>query len=122
MERTPNHHDAEIVLKLYDLRREAVLRQHRAQMIKDFWPRSSAELLDILKNDHPLNTCYRHVSTYWDMVYSMARLGTVHPDVLMEMSGEGMFLYARIEPYLADLRAATNPRTFRNTEWAATQT
>jgi hypothetical protein len=122
MERAPNHHDADLVLKLYDLRREVVMRQHRALFIKEFWPRSAQDVLDVIRLDHPLNTAYRQVTTYWEMAYAFCRHGALHSDLLLESSAEGMFIFARFEPYLAELRGATNPRTLRNTEWIGTQT
>jgi hypothetical protein len=122
MERAPDHHDAELVLRLYDLRRETVIRENRARLIRDLWPRRAEDLLDVLKSEHPLNTAYRQVTTYWEMAYSFARHGALHADVLLDSAGEGLFVYARIEPFLAELRTATNPRTLSNTEWVATQT
>lgn len=122
MERTPNHHDAELVLRLYDLRREPVMRTNRAQLLKEFWPQNTAECVDVLRPDHPLNVAYRQVTTYWEMAYMFCKHGTLSPDMLLESSAEGMFLYARIEPHLAEVRAAGNPRNFRNTEWIATET
>lgn len=122
MDRAPNHHDAELVLQLYDLRREAVMREHRALFIRDFWPRRAEDVLDVVRTEHPLNVAYRQVTTYWEMAYVLCRHGTLHPDLLLESSAEGLFIYARVEPYLAELRGATNPRTLRSTEWIATQT
>jgi hypothetical protein len=122
MDRTPNHHDAELVLRLYDLRREPVMREHRALFIREFWPRRADDVLDVVRGEHPLNVAYRQVTTYWEMAYVLCRHGTLHPEMLLESSGEGLFIYARIEPYIAELRAATNPRTLRSTEWIATQT
>jgi hypothetical protein len=122
MERTPNHHDAELVLRLYDLRREPVMREHRSLFLREFWPQNAAECVDVLRSDHPLNVAYRQVTTYWEMAYMFCRHGTLHPDMLLESSAEGMFLYARIEPHLNEVRTAGNPRNFRNTEWIATQT
>jgi hypothetical protein len=122
MERTPTHHDAELVLRLYDLRREPVMREHRALILKEFWPQTSAECVDVLRSDHPFNIAYRQVTTYWEMAFMFCKHGTLHPDMLLESSAEGMFLYARIEPYLNEVRTAGNPRNFRNTEWIATET
>jgi hypothetical protein len=122
MEKTPNHHDAELVLRLYELRREPVMRENRSLFLREFWPRNAAECIDVLRTDHPLNTAYRQVTTYWEMAYMLCKHGTLSADMLLESSAEGMFLYARIEPYLAELRAAGNPRNLRNTEWIATQT
>ena len=122
MERIPDHHDAELVLRLYDLRREAVLREHRALLAKELWPRTAQDMVAIASYDHPLNVAYRQVTTYWEMAYVFCRHGALNAELLLESSAEGLFLYARIEPYLTELRAATSPRTLRSTEWIATQT
>jgi hypothetical protein len=56
------------------------------------------------------------------MVYSMARHGIVHADFLVENNTEGLFLFARVEPYLERIRQTSSPRSFRNAEWVATNT
>jgi hypothetical protein len=53
------------------------------------------------------------------MVYSMVRHAIVHPGFWLENNGEGMFLYVKVEPFLAQLRAAGQPTAFRNAEWVA---
>jgi hypothetical protein len=113
----PDHHDADLVLKLYDLRREPVMRESRNAINSKFWPRNAEEAIAVTANDHPLNTAFRQTTGYWEMVYGMARHGIVHPDFLVENNGEGLFLFARIEPYLAAVRQAVSPRAFRNAEW-----
>ena len=120
LKEAPDHHDADLVIKLYDLRREPVMRESRNIMNREFWPRSPEDLLAVLKAEHPLNRPYRQTTTYWEMVYGMARHGIVHADFLAENSGEGLFLYARVEPYLAPLRQVSGPRAFRNAEWITT--
>jgi hypothetical protein len=120
LKEAPDHHDADLVLKIYDLRREPVMRESRTAVNSKFWPRSAEEAIAITANDHPLNVAFRQTSGYWEMVYGMARHGIVHPDFLVENNGEGLFLFARVEPYLAAFRAASSPRSFRNAEWVAT--
>ncbi|MBK8248970.1 MAG: hypothetical protein IPK85_16455 [Gemmatimonadetes bacterium] len=115
----PDHHDADLVLKLYEMRREAVMRASRASINADFWPKSWEDVQAVTKQDHPLNAAWRQVGTYWEMVYGMAKHGVVHPDFMMESCGEGIFLFARIEPYLAQIREI-NPFAFRNAEWVVT--
>jgi hypothetical protein len=119
---SPDHLDAELVLKIYDLRRESVMRESRDAINRDYWPRTADEALEVLRPDHPLNRAFRQTSTYWEMVYGMARHGIVHADFLAENNGEGLLLFVRIEPHLAQLRAASSPRAFRNAEWIATNT
>ena len=116
----PDHHDAELVLRLYELRREAVMRESRHAIIRTFWPASLDELLAVTKPDHPLNAAFRQVGSYWEMAYGMAKHGVIHTDFLLESGGEGLFLFARVEPHLAGYRAAVSPRAFANAEWVAT--
>lgn len=116
----PDHHDAELVLRLYDLRREAVMRESRRHITAEFWPASLEEVLSITKPDHTRNAAYRQVLGYWEMAYGMARHGIVNPDYLAEFAGEGLFLFAKVQPWLAELRAASFPMAFRNIEWLAT--
>lgn len=113
----PDHHDAELVLKVYDLRREAVMRESRNSINSKFWPKSQEEALAVLQQNHPFNAAFRQTSTYWEMVYSMARHGVVHTDFLVENNGEGLLLFARVEPYLEAIRQASSPRAFQNAEW-----
>lgn len=122
MDRTPTHHDAELVLRLYELRREPVMRENRDKFLRGFWPKDETEAVAVIALDHPLNVAYRQVTTYWEMAYALCKHGTLSPELLLDSSGEGLFAYARLEPYLAAIRAKTNPRTLRSTEWIANET
>lgn len=115
----PDHHDAELVLKLYELRREPVMRESRQQINRTFWPKSWDDVAAVMKPEHPLNAAFRQTSTYWEMVYGMAKHGVVHADFLMESCGEGMILLAKMRPYLDQYRQASTPRAFVNAEWVS---
>lgn len=108
--------DGELLLKLYDLRREPVMRQARADMIAKFVPKSWDEMAAVLKGDHPLNVAYRMVSSYWEMAASMAKHGAMHAELLAPNFGEGYIMFAKIQPHLAEMRK-TAPTAFANTEW-----
>ena len=115
----PDHHDAELVLRVYELRREAVMRQARHELISTFWPKTYDEVVAVTRPTSPLNTAYRQVGSYWEMVYGMARHGIVHADYFLESNGEGFFLFAKVLPYLEAYRREVGPFGFRNAEWAA---
>jgi hypothetical protein len=117
----PDHHDAELVLKLYEMRREPVMRESRTQLISKFMPTSFEDVLAITKGDHPLNAAFRQCSSFWEMTYAMAKHGVMHADFMMESNGEGLLLFSRIEPWLAQYREHVNPTGFRNAEWVATE-
>ena len=113
----PDYRDAELVLKLYDMRREEVMRHSRNAVNREFLPRSIEDLLAITKFDHPLNAAFRQLTTYWEMAYSFARHGIVNADFLAENAGEGLLLFAKVKPFLQEFRKAYSPTAFLNAEW-----
>jgi len=112
----PNHADAELILRLYDLRREPVMRESR-KTIAAWTPKSLEELIEITRREDPRNAAWRQVSSYFEMAYGFARHGIVPADFLAENSGEGLLLYAKIEPYLREFRKQLSPTAFQNSEW-----
>jgi len=119
----PDHEDANLILRCYELRQEPVLRESRAAIIGTFQPRSLDELIDLTKPGMPLNAPFRQVHTYWEMVYNFVRNGVVHAEFFVESNnGEGLYLYAKVHPFLAGYRERMGPRSFMNAEWVATHT
>ena len=118
----PDHHDAELAFRAYELRRETVMRDSRNAINRDFWPKAYEDVLAVTKFDHPLNAPWRQTTTYWEMVYGTVKHGIVNADYFMESAGEGMFLFARVAPYLEELRRDVSPVAFQNAEWVAKNT
>jgi len=119
---TPDYQDADLLLRVYEMRREPVIRAARDAFNSKFWPTSYEEVKAVATAGHELNAPYRQLGTYWEMVYGLVRHGIVHPEFFMETNGEGLFMFARIEPYLEQLRKDYNPALLRNTEWVAKET
>ena len=117
----PDHHDAEIVMRLYDLRREAVMRESRDAINSQFWPRGFDDVLAVTRRDHELNRPFRQVSTFWEMAYGMVKHGIVNAEYFLESNGEGFFLFSKIQPYLEAYRREVSALAFRNAEWVAVQ-
>lgn len=116
-----DHHDAELVIKLYDLRREAVMRQSRDAMTMQFWPKSYDDFIAVTQPTHPMNAAFRQASSYWEMAYGFAKHGAINADLLIESSAEGLFLYVKILPFLEKFRKEVSPAAFANCEWISTQ-
>jgi hypothetical protein len=113
--------DGELILKLYDLRREAVMRQAREDMVAKFLPPSYDDFVAVTKKDHPLNTAYRMVSSYWEMAAGMVKHGALHLDLFAENCGEGLILFAKAQPHLERLRKEVAPTAYVNMEWVVTR-
>jgi len=112
----PTHADADLVLKLYDLRREALMRKSREKILR-WMPQSFEDVRAIVDFQHPDNAAWRQVSSYFEYAFGFARHGIVPPDFLAEYNGEGLLLFAKIEPFLAQFRAEIAPTAFGNSEW-----
>jgi len=117
----PTPADAEVVLKLYELRREPVMRASRETLLRWF-PGSCDEVAALADFGHEDNAAFRQVTSYFEMAFGLARRGAVHPELLMDWCGEGVFLYAKLEPFLAEFRERVSPTAFANTEWAVENT
>ena len=105
MAENPTAADAQIIMQLYDLRRETEMRKARNWMVTEFWP----EEVDVMRRvllDFPIqdNTLYRQVICYWDMAASFVVRGVLHADLFFDNSGEMYFLYAKLKPFLNAIR------------------
>ena len=97
--------DAEIILKLYSLRTESLLRQARAWVGGEFWPTTADELLAVLLNPQdPHNAYLRQVLSYWEMAAAMVLHGAVSAELFVDCNGEGFFLLAKFAPILEAVR------------------
>lgn len=113
-----DYQDLELTLRLYEMRRESVTRQSRDALNLKFWPKSYDELKAVSSDiKHDFNGPWRQMTSYWEMVYGFARHGLCNADFLVENNGEGLFLFAKIKPFLEDFRRDNSPTAFQNTEW-----
>ncbi len=117
----PGTADAEVVLKLYDLRREAVMRASRDTLLR-WQPKSFEDVAVVADFEHEHNAAFRQVTSYFEMAFGLARRGAVDPELIAEWCGEGFFLFAKIHPYLAEFREKVSPTAFGNVEWASENT
>jgi hypothetical protein len=97
--------DAEIILKLYELRTEAVMRQARAWVTGEFWPATADEFFAVAENPtDPHNAWLRQVLSYWEMAAAMVVHGAVSEELFVDCNGEGFFLLAKFAPILDAIR------------------
>lgn len=116
------YNDAELILKLYEMRREEKLRAARAWFTGNFSATTVAEALEKypIGTDH--NAFYRMVGTYWDMAASFVVRGILHEEIFFENSGEMLIVWERMKDFIGDLRKVRkNPLLYRNLEKGATK-
>lgn len=116
---TPTTADAELIMKLYDLRREAEIRKARNWWI-GFWPESADDILKIATAlGSQENAWLRQVGGYWEMAASFVLHGTLNRELFLEpsFSGEMFVIFGKVEPFVKELREKMqNPAIFANVE------
>jgi hypothetical protein len=97
--------DAEIILKLYELRTDALMREARAWVTGQFWPATAEEYFAVALNPaDPHNAFLRQVLSYWEMAAAMVVHGALSAELFVDCNGEGFFLLAKFAPMLQDIR------------------
>lgn len=92
--------DAELVLKLYELRREESLRQARRFMVFDFNPKTLEELRAVSRDkSSDKNVFWRQATTYWEMAASLVVSGALDADLYLDSNVEGLLLYAKFHHF-----------------------
>ena len=106
---------ADLILKLYDLRREEKMRKAR-EWFFTFNPQSADEYWATMMNPE-VGAYARMVTSYWDMAATMVVQGAIDADLFNETAGEHVMVFAKIEPILAELRQRfDNPNALKNLE------
>jgi hypothetical protein len=116
-------HAASLLLTLYELRTEPMLREARHWFAFEFHPQSAREILSTWLGPGHESGPYRMVTTYWDMAASLVVKGAIPADMFNEANTEHFALIAKLRPFLAEVRAtAKYPGYLANVERVATIT
>ena len=114
------YQDAEIILRLYDLRREERLRAARAWFAGNFAAQSLAAAVEKYPPGSDHNAYFRMVGSYWDMAASFVVRGILHEELFFESNAEMIVVWEKMKDLVADLRnVRKNPTLFRNLERGA---
>jgi len=105
--------DANLILKLYDLRREPVMREARNWFFS-FNPTTTAEYMEAMMGEHTGHL--RMVITYWDMAASLVNNGAIDEQMFNDENGEHLYIFAKIEPILEGLRQQWGPEMLKHFE------
>lgn len=112
--------DANLLLKLYEMRREVRLRQARSWFAANFRPKTAEEVASLCPPGTDENAFYRMVITYWEMVASFITSGVLNQELFFQSNTELLLVYTRIRNLLPQLRQnGKNPKLFQNLETVA---
>ena len=106
---------ADLIMKLYDLRREATMRKARDWMFF-FNPASAEEYMKTMM-DPEVGGYLRMVTSYWDMAATFVNQGAIDAEMFNQTAGEHFLVFAKVEPFIAELRAMwESPEAMSNLE------
>lgn len=116
----PTHEDANLILRLYELRREPRMRQARDWFARSFRPKTVEEFQALCPPGSEGNTSYRMFATYWEMAASLVVHRTLDREMFFESNQELLFLWERVRELLPQLRETyKNPMLLKNVEQVA---
>jgi hypothetical protein len=108
--------DAELVLRLYELRREETLRKARRFLVFDFQPKTLEELRAVSRDPKaPENAYWRQALSFWEMAASMVLRGAIDADLFLDSSAEGILLYAKFHHFHAETEKQSGNRFMKQT-------
>jgi hypothetical protein len=106
--------EADLILKLYDLRREETMRIARDWYFREFNPESMDDINKTMFSEHSGHM--RMVTSYWEMAASLVKHGAISMDFFTDANGEHIGVFAKIEPFLAEMRSAYAPQLLSSLE------
>jgi hypothetical protein len=108
---------AELILKLYELRREPVMRSARSYVGGEFSPRSFEDFLAIMSAGDQHTSYVLQVYGYWDMVAALVIHGALDEGLVYNTCPEMYFQFAKIRPYIEELRSKSSlPEMFHSVQ------
>jgi hypothetical protein len=118
--------DAELILKLYELRREPEMRKARAWWMNEFWPLSADDFIKLAMSfPSQENQWMRQTASYWEMAATLVLSGALNEQLFLHpsCSGEMFFCFAKVQPYLKEFRQKMQASdAFENIEKLAMKT
>ena len=109
------YESATLLLKLYDLRREAAMREART-WFGSFHPSSADDISRVLQ-DRPQSASFRMVTSYWDMAASLVLNDAIDEQMFADANGEHFVVFAKLEPFIGEFRTKMgNPTYLANLE------
>jgi len=112
-----NHDQANLLLRLYELRREPRMREAREWYFANYQPNSLEDMTKLAPPGSPANASVRMVLSYWEMAASMVNRGLIDEDFFFENTGEQWAVWGRIKALVPTMRERSkNPHQYANLE------
>ena len=109
--------DVNLILRLYDMRREEKLRAARTWFVTNFKPKNMEDMAKMAGPGTDGNASFRQAISYWEMVASFVTAGVLNEELLFDNSRELLLFWIRLKPVVKDIRSAfKDPNAWKNLE------
>lgn len=117
---TATYDDVNLILRLYDMRREKRMREARAWFTSKFKASSMEEFLKVCPIGSEENASYRMVVTYWEMVASFVTAGVLNQELFFQSGLELLVVWEKIRDFVPESRQMfKNAKVLKNLEAVA---
>ncbi len=104
MDTKPTNDQAKLQLELFEMRREARLRQARDWFFKNYFATTAEESMKLSAPGTEQGTFVMMVTGYWEQACAMLNYGLLHEDLFFETTGEFFGVWERVKPVVPGLR------------------
>jgi hypothetical protein len=118
----PTYDDVNLILRLYEMRREEKMREARDWFVRNFKPKTMEEFQQVAPVGSQENAYFRQVTSYWEMVASFMTQGVLNKEMFYQSGMELLLCWTRVRHIAAAVRdSQQNPKVWRNMEAVATE-
>ncbi|MBC7931798.1 MAG: hypothetical protein H7Z38_14660 [Rubrivivax sp.] len=96
--------DSLVILKLYEIRGEALMREARRWFFSEFAPKSGKEIVQLLVSSEKASAFYRMVASHWEIAAALVNNGGVDEKLFLEANSEHTVVFAKLQPFVAEIR------------------
>ena len=105
----PTTRDAELLLHLYEIRRDPELRRARQWFLTEFKPAGWAEIKARYLSHSDEDRWFRMTISYWEMVGTLVNRGALHAELFFDHTGEDVVTWERCKSWIAGARSDIRP-------------
>ena len=98
--------DALAIIKLYEIRSEALMREARAWFFSKFAPQSGKDIVALMLSGEKQSAYYRLVTSHWEVAASLVNNGGIDEKLFLEANSEHVVVFAKLQPFIPEVREA----------------
>src|ERR1051325_360738 len=96
--------DALVIIKLYELRSEALMREARRWFFSEFAPQSGKEIVALMLSGEKQSAFYRMVASHWDVAAALVNNGGIDEQLFLAANTEHLVVFAKLQPFINEIR------------------